>query len=627
MNTTPENILQKYWGYSEFRAPQKEIIESILAGKDTFALLPTGGGKSLCFQIPALMMEGVCVVISPLVALMKDQVQSLKKKGIKAEFLTSENTEQSPQVLMDNVRYGGVKLLYISPERMAQTSFKSFLENLKISYFAIDEAHCISEWGHDFRPSYLALKELKNEFPDKPILALTATATPHIQNEILKQLQIQNATIFKKSLQRKNLAYRIHQSTDKLDDLVYYLKKYPGSSIVFCKSRKQTYDIAKFLKEKKFNATYFHARLSKEDKNSRQKRFIESNDLVLVSTNAFGMGIDKPDVRLVVHYNAPSTIESYFQEVGRGGRDGKLSHGILLYHEEDKKKAIKQFKAALPSKEEFLGMIRKLYSYYQIAEGELREGQHAFSEKKIIKTFKFYKPKFKSVISFLEMKNSIKIHDSQRQSLVKINEDNYEIKEGQSLPDRLLDYIARHYGGVFSDPKPIDEYILSRKLDTSTSAIKEALQKLNQQEKIYYRDAAIKKISFLTQRDDNLVQNRYWKEFYDLQLLKWKRLNDVYFFIEDSSYCKSQLLLKYFGEKPKEKCGICNICNPYEGTQNITEKEIFAYLSENPKTQDEILFHFIKADAQRVLDLLQNLIDEEKIQFTLPNYYSICKAN
>ncbi|MBV7440857.1 RecQ family ATP-dependent DNA helicase [Weeksellaceae bacterium TAE3-ERU29] len=623
MKQKPTEILSKYWGYSEFRFPQKEIIQNIIEGKDTFALLPTGGGKSLCFQIPVLTMDGLCLVISPLVALMKDQVQSLKKKGIKAELLSSELTPHDIDILLDNCRFGGVKLLYISPERLSQKSFREKLKYLNIAYFAIDEAHCISEWGHDFRPSYLALKTLKEEYPKKPILALTATATPKIKNDILKQLNIENATVFQKSLQRKNLAYRIHESSDKLKDLEYYLKKYKGSSIVFCKTRKQTYEVSTYLSKRGFNANYYHARLSKEEKNKRQKDFINSHDLILVSTNAFGMGIDKPDVRLVIHYEAPSTIESYFQEVGRGGRDGNPATGILLYNETDKKNALKQFKAAMPKKEEFLNIIKKLYNYFQVGDNEFFTGQHSFSEKKFREVYKLYKPKVRQVLMFLEKKNIIKIHRSQRQSLVKIEEENYNIKEDKSTESKVLSYIARHYGGIFQEPKPIDEYFIATRLNITKSEVKEALKTLNKNHKIYYRDAAIVKLEFLTPREDNLAKIDYWKEFYNHHILKWQRLNDLFFFIENTEYCKSSLLLRYFGEKETEKCGVCNVCSPSEGLEKLNEKELFEYLQDSPKTQDEILEQFIQYDFDAVLSALQNLLDEEKIKFTLPNYYSV----
>lgn len=620
-----EEILKKYWGYESFRDPQRKIIENILAEKDSFASLPTGGGKSLCFQIPAIMMKGVCVVISPLIALMKDQVESLKKRGIPTAFISSELTPKEIEVAMDNARYGHTKLLYLSPERLSQKSFREKLQQLNISFFAIDEAHCISEWGHDFRPSYLLLKELKELFPTKAILALTASATPIIQKDILSQLNIDKATIFKTSLKRANLAYRIKKSSSKLNEIVYYLNKYQGSSIIFCKTRKQTYEIYQFLKEKGFNTNYFHAKLSKEEKNQRQQDFLKSNNLVLATTNAFGMGIDKPDVRLVIHYQAPATIESYFQEVGRAGRDGAPATGVLLYNETDKKNAIKQFKAAMPQKEEFLNIIRKLYTYFHVADQEFYEGLHPFSEKKFIKNFSFYKPKVRQILMFLEKKQVIKIHDTQKQSLVKILEENHKLSSGIPHEDKVLDYLARHYGGIFSEPKPINESILALKLNTTKPIIAEVLKKLSEKQKIYYRDAAMIKMEFLMPRNDNIVKIKYWKEFYEYQKIKWQRLNDLFFFIEDNKYCKSTLLLRYFGEKSKEKCGICNVCSPERHTKNNTQKEVLSFIEQAPTTLEEILNNFYQYDKQEIVETLQHLIDEELIQFTPPNYYSLCK--
>lgn len=618
-----KEILKKYWGYDDFRQPQAEIIESVFAKKDTFALLPTGGGKSLCFQIPILMQEGICVVISPLVALMKDQVYQLKKRGIEAELLSAEVLARDQERILDNCRYGKVKLLYVSPERMQSEDFVERLNFLPIKYFAVDEAHCISEWGHDFRHSYLALKSLKENFKRIPILAVTATATPRTIEDITRQLGLKDFKIFRKSLERKNLAYRVHKTNDKIAELLFYLAQEQSSSIIFTKSRRDTYELAKILIDKGFDADYFHARLSVEDKNRKQKEFIESKKKILVSTNAFGMGIDKPDVRRVYHLHIPATIESYFQEVGRAGRDGKKAEGILFYGKDDRKNDFKFFKSSNPDKREFLEIICKLYNYYQIGNGELSLGQKGFSQKKFIEIYHLNKNKVRYVLQFLEKKEIVRIYTNQRHSLVRILLESTELPTYKAKSTLLLDYLARHYGGIFYDAIAIDEYRVGVNTGIDKSSVKELLKEMNQKGWIYYRDATTVKIEFLCHRDDRGASAFLWKEFREQQLLKWKRLNDIYFYIENENICKNILLLNYFGEKKGSKCGICSVCMPDLFSREIDVDRLYQYISQDVREEKDILKKFEYIEREEIFFGLQKLIDEEKIKFTPPNYYSL----
>ncbi len=623
MATQAQEILKKYWGYDNFISPQDLIIQSVLEGHDTFALLPTGGGKSITFQVPILLQEGLCLVVSPLIALMKDQIKNLKSKGIKAELISSEITKTDIEIILDNCRFGGVKLLYVSPERIQSQRFQDVLKTLKISYVAIDEAHCISEWGHDFRPSYLALKTIKELLPGKPILALTATATPYIENEIIYELNLENPNTYRRSLYRENLAYRIHESEDKYQDLVYLLHQFPGASIVFCRTRKDTFDLASFLKKEGFDADFYHARLTTEDKNRKQREFIESSSKVLVSTNAFGMGIDKPNVRNVFHLDAPDGIESYIQEVGRGGRDGEKAQGILLVGQEDKKNAFKAFRSGLPKKNEFLLIINKLYNYFQVAHHEFVQGQKPFSERKFIERFDLPKQKTKKVLQFLVQQQMIDIKRSQQQSLIKILIKNVEIKDEEKPSERILSYLARNFGGIFLEPLPIDEYKIAQRLKFSSGFVKKTLKELHDANKIFYRDAAIVKLSFLEPRDDNFIKINLYKKFENLQRLKWQRLQAMYYFIEDEAICKSQLVLRYFGEKKTPKCGICNICAPIASDLKISDSDILDFLSSGNKTSAQMYKRFAYADKNILLNQLQNLLDEEKIKFKIPDIYSI----
>lgn len=623
MDISAKEILKKYWGFSDFRFPQNLIIKSVLDKKDTLAILPTGGGKSLCFQLPILLQNGLCLVVSPLIALMKDQVESLKRKGIKAEIISSELSSSDIEIILDNCRFGGIKLLYISPERLGSERFIALASSLNVSYIAVDEAHCISEWGHDFRPAYLELNKLRNIFPNASILALTATATPKIQKEIIQLLELDNPEVFKTSLYRKNLAYRVLSTEDKYGDLVDILNKNSGAKIVFCKSRKETYQLSKFLNEQGFDSDFFHARISVENKNRKQKEFIESDNKILCSTNAFGMGIDKPDIRLVVHMNAPICIESYIQEVGRAGRDGKYAAGILLHSEKDKEKAFKFFKSATTSRKEFVTIIHKLYNQFQVADFEHSLQQFAFSERKFREKYKFSKRKVRSVLHFLQQQKIIDIQSTQKRSLAKINVKNFDINDNnKNKEDKVLSYLARNFGGIFQDAINIDEIAIAYSLNMSKSDLKRTLNSLNQLNKIFYRDAAIVKISFLTAREDNYIKNILWKTYLSYQEAKWKRLNDIYFFAENNQICKSKLLLRYFGEKHTANCGICSICKTLD-SEAVNPKEILNFISKKTVNFSEINKEFKACKKEDLCEVLQSLLDEGKIKLTLPDIYSL----
>lgn len=623
MDISAKEILKKYWGFSDFRFPQNLIIKSVLEKKNTLAILPTGGGKSLCFQLPILLQDGLCLVVSPLIALMKDQVKSLKKKGIKAEIISSELSSYDIEIILDNCRFGGIKLLYISPERLGSERFIALVSSLNVSYIAIDEAHCISEWGHDFRPAYLELNKLRNIFPNASILALTATATPKIQKEIIKLLELDNPEVFKTSLYRKNLAYRILQTEDKYGDLVDVLNKNSGAKIVFCKSRKETYQLSKFLNEQGFDSDFFHARISVENKNKKQKEFIESNNKILCSTNAFGMGIDKPDIRMVVHMNAPICIESYIQEVGRAGRDGEYSAGILLHSEKDKDKAFKFFRSATVSRKEFVTIIHKLYNQFQIADFEQRLQQFAFSERKFREKYKFSKRKVRSVLSFLQQQKIIDIQYTQKRSLARINVKNHEISDSSKIKeDKVLSYLARNFGGIFQDYINIDEIDIAYSLNMSKSDLKVILNSLKQLNKIFYIDAAIVKIYFLAPRDDNFIKNILWKTYLSYKEAKWKRLNDIYFFAENNQICKSKLVLRYFGEKHAGNCGICSICKNLD-SKPVNSKEILSFISKKTVNFSEINNEFKDCKKEDLSEVLQYLLDEGQIKLNLPDIYSL----
>ncbi|MDO5509241.1 MAG: ATP-dependent DNA helicase RecQ [Weeksellaceae bacterium] len=623
---TPKQVLSKYWGYENFRDQQEQIIQSLIDGKDVFALMPTGGGKSLTFQVPALVMPGVAIVISPLIALMKDQVLGLTSRGINAAMISSENTAQDIRVLLDNARYGFLKLLYISPERFFSENFRHNLSFLPISFFAIDEAHCISEWGHDFRPSYLAIDNIKKDFPQAPIIALTATATPLVQKEIMQQLQLQSPKKYISSLRRPNLSYRTQSSDNKWNDLLISIARNPGSSIVFCHSRKLTYELSTFLNSQGVEADFYHARIPFAEKEKKQKQFIASDRLVLCATNAFGMGIDKADIRTVYHMNMPSSIEAYFQEVGRAGRDGKPARGILFYDEKDQGSAFRFFKAVMPTKSEFLHIIKRLYNYYQIAENELSPATFSFSQRKFAETFDLNRRKVKMVVDFLDNQGVINVASSDSGSRVQILISSKNWVSGGDFEHELLNYIARTYPGVFQSSASISEHQIAYHLSANRNKVRDTLHVLSSKNQIKYRDASIIHIRFLQIRNDNNAAQQLWPQFRNFHKHRFDKLADAHFYANNQDVCTSVLLLRYFGEKSSQICGKCHVCLPEpKASQSDMKQELLRLLQSQTLSLKHIISHFRHQPQNMITELLQKLVNEREIIFIFPDKYTIWK--
>lgn len=609
---TPLEILHKNWGYHTFRDPQQHIIESILAKNNTLAILPTGGGKSICYQVPALLFPGITLVISPLIALMQDQVLQLKNREIGAELINSQLTPEEIAVVLAKASLGQVKLLYVAPERLQNRNFILSLQNLPIDLIAVDEAHCIAQWGHDFRPSYLKINSIRTIFPHVPILALTATATPKIQQEILESLQIENAEIFKQTLKRENLVYKVVKSQNELDDLTYHLKRNPGPGIVFTRTRKQSFEVASYLQEQGFNADFFHARLPVEEKKAKQDIWTKSSNQIMVSTNAFGMGIDKSNVRTVIHLDLPTSLEAYVQEAGRAGRDLEPSEAILFVKPSAQEEIEKIFKSSLPTKQEFEWTERLFYNYFEIGENERPENKMEFIFQEFIQKFDLNKNRTIKILDFLERKDVISIQPSSHFSSVQVFVNPKHIQSIKSLQYNVLEYLVRKHPGIQHSWKAISEFSIARELNKPIQKIKKTLQKLNESGYIQYKSQDVQWISFNRPRESNFIKNTLWKEFEALQVAQWKKLQDMIYYANQTEYCREKLILRYFGEKTNQNCGECDVCKT--NLQEFQPESILEFLSDSPKTIQEVLLHFINLPKESILEVLNDFADEEIIE-------------
>ena len=455
------SILRQYWGHSDFRGIQRDIIGSIGSGHDTLGLMPTGGGKSITFQVPALAAEGVCIVITPLIALMKDQVYNLRRRGIMAAAIYSGMTRREILHTLENCILGSTKILYVSPERIASELFKTKLRHMRVSFITVDEAHCISQWGYDFRPSYLHIADIRDIKPDIPVLALTATATGQVVDDIQKKLKFTEANVFRMSFERKNLAYIVRHATDKREQMIHILRSVEGSAIVYVRSRKRASEISDLLNQNNVEATYYHAGLEHSVKDERQKEWHDDKKRVMVATNAFGMGIDKPDVRVVIHFDCPSSLEAYFQEAGRAGRDGQKSYAVLLYNNSDKSKLQKRIADEFPEKEYIRSVYDHLAGFFQIAVNSGRGHTFMFDIRKFCRTYKLFPIQTDAALKILERAGYIEYdadpHTEPRIMFLLSRQQLYMLNELSPLEERLVTTLLRNYGTLFNDYTYIDE--------------------------------------------------------------------------------------------------------------------------------------------------------------------------
>lgn len=631
---TIHDILKQYWGYSEFRPLQEEIIHSALEGKDTLALLPTGGGKSICFQVPALMKTGLCLVISPLIALMKDQVENLTKKGIKAIAITSAMHKQEIDIALDNCVHGAIKFLYVSPERLETEIVKVRLQKMTINLIAIDESHCISQWGYDFRPSYLKLANLRELLPGVPILALTATATHDVVKDIQEKLLFKKEHVIQKSFERKNVNYVVLKEEDKLQRLVKIIKNVKGSGIVYVRNRKKTQDIAAYLWSHKIIADFYHAGLDSKTRDAKQTNWIQNKSQVMVCTNAFGMGIDKPDVRFVVHIDVPDSIEAYFQEAGRAGRDEGRAYAVLLYNNGDKLELQRNLEASFPSLEEIRQVYQAIVNYYQMPAGSGKGVTVNFDIIQFCDTYKLQAVLVFNSLKFVEREGYISLTDAVFQpSRIKLEmnrEDLYKFQLSNPKMDVFIKLLLRSYSGLFDNFVKINEAELAKKVPMKYDDVIKTLNYLHQNKVIIYApQTELPQLTFEQPR----VQTKdltFSKE--NFSLLKKKaeeRVNAMIHYADSTHKCRSQLLLAYFGETDTQPCKQCDVC--LESNKKVLHTDEFENISAQIK--ELLAVHPMKlnmlVDAvtdnqeEKILNTIQWMIDHNQIKYNENNLLQI----
>ncbi len=616
-------ILKKYWGYQAFRPLQEDIIKSVAEGNDTLGLMPTGGGKSITFQVYSLSKDGICIVITPLIALMKDQVENLKKKNIKALAIHSGMTREEIKVALDNATWGDYKFLYLSPERIAGERFRERLVKMNVNLIAVDEAHCISQWGYDFRPSYMRIAELRNILPDVKIMALTATATQMVADDIQDKLLFKKKNLLKKSFLRENLIYKVRQEEDKSGYLLRTILKAKGSGLIYTRSRKKTKEIAELLITNNVKADYYHAGLSSETRHQRQEDWINDKTRVIVATNAFGMGIDKPDVRFVIHADAPDSVEAYFQEAGRAGRDGKRSVAVLLYNNTDTVRLRKGIKEKFPETDFIKRVYEALCNYLQIAVGFGKGITYDFNLNDFANTFHFSISYTVSALKILEMDGYLEMTDELvRPALVHFivdRDDLYKFQIANSDFDAFIKLLLRSYTGIFTEYVSIDEEILAKRAGISRDLVYKYLKFL----------ASYKIIDYLPQKDTPfIVMNKeridisrlvISNETYQVRKKIYEsQVESVIDYANNTSVCRSRQLLNYFNEKNSTRCGYCDVCDELNnlGLSNTEFERIKAdiemLLSKTPMMKHELFFN-LKGYEDNNQIVIRWLFDNKKI--------------
>ena len=620
-------ILQKYWKHDSFRDLQEDIIASVLKGYDTFALLPTSGGKSICYQIPGLQKEGLCIVISPLIALIKDQVQNLQNKNIKAIALLGGISQNETIDLLDNCQYGNYKFLYLSPERLQQDWIVERLKQLPINLIAIDEAHCVSQWGHDFRPSYLKIKDLKTHFPKVPFLALTASATRRVQEDVIVNLALEQPLLFKKSFSRSNLAYHVIQTEDKLYKIKQILTKNPQSSIIYVRNRKSCIEISNQLQSLGITSTYFHGGLPIKEKENSMMLWMQNKVQVMVATNAFGMGIDKPDVKTVIHVQLPENLENYYQEAGRAGRNNEKAYGILLVSAGDIEIAKKQFLTSLPDKSFLKEVYIKLNIFFQIAYGEGFNQQFNFNINQFCVQYNFPVLKTFNALRYLDRQAIITLQNefSEKVSLQFIVPSKEVIRymSLHSESDGIITCILRTYPGIFELETLINIALISRKTGSSEKKILKTILELERDKYITLtlqnNDSSI---TFNEVREDALTINRIAKSLEKQNELKISQIKSVFSYIT-SDQCKSKLLLQYFDEKEAENCGICSYCISQKNTVDKTLIQQIINLLQNTSLSSREIETQLSLNSEETIAAIQLLLENNKIAINQYNQYYI----
>lgn len=622
-----QEILKQYWGYEEFRPLQEEIILSVLSGKDTLALMPTGGGKSITYQIPALAMEGVCIVITPLIALMKDQVEELQKRRIAAEAIYTGLASEVVETAINKAKVAKVKFLYLSPERLASKYFREQLKQMPVSILAVDEAHCISQWGYDFRPSYLQIAEVRSFFPNVPVLALTATATPEVVVDIQDKLKFAKQHVLSKSFRRENISYVVRKANDKLGELVHILSKLQTSGIVYVRKRATAEELVHFLTDKGIVADYYHAGLTSFQRVQKQERWKKGEVQVIVATNAFGMGIDKPDVRIVVHFDIPDSPEAYFQEAGRAGRDGKKAYAVLLYNEATLTALKKRIDQAYPEKKYIREVYQALANFFCIEEGTGKGMAFEFDPDVFVKTFKLDYVSALAAIEILQVSGYLEcttdIHSQSRITFLVLRDQLYKIELEDELTERLVELVLRTCAGIFVQYAYIDESYFAERLGVNRDQLYHALLNLakrriinyipgNDRPYIVYHQPRVPASYLHISR--NAYEDR--KESYA------KKVRNMVDYVEDQKGCRQLYLMAYFGQTEKYPCGICDHCLEEKkrigkSEQKATDQKIMALLQQGNRELRELIL-LTGEEREWVVGRIRYLLETEKIIYKSP---------
>ena len=581
-----KQILKKYWGYDDFRGIQHDIIESIGSGHDTLGLMPTGGGKSITFQVPAIAMEGVCIVVTPLIALMKDQVQHLHQFGIRAEAIYSGMQHDDILRILENCVLGGVKLLYVSPERLSSQLFQTKLRHMRVSFITVDEAHCISQWGYDFRPSYLEIAKIRDIHPTVPVLALTATATPDVVDDIQERLHFQQKCVFRMSFERKNLTYIVSKTADKLNELIRLFNLHEGSAIVYVRSRRHAREIAEHLSDAGFSATFYHAGLDHAQKDERQRDWQHDRVRIMVATNAFGMGIDKPDVRLVVHYESPDSLEAYFQEAGRAGRDGKPARAILLYNNSDHAKLEKRIVDTFPEKDYIRQVYEHLAYYYQIATGDGYGVAREFNIEEFCMRFHHFPIRVHSALQLLQRAGYLEYdEETDNQARVRFlvsREELYRLEQVSPDEERVIISLLRNYGGLFADYRYIDESIVAQQAGLTPPQTYDVLKALSQRHLLHFIPRRNVPYIRYVQRREDAEHIQLHRDIYEERLKQYsKRIHAMLHYAQSDDQCRSRQLLAYFGENTAKDCGQCDVCQSKPQHEEDIRQKILTLLADH----------------------------------------------